>query len=184
MSEVKRWSCALLFMLSLHASGQTTMAIQDSTSLRVKKTTIWAACVPGSGQAINRQFWKVPIVWGGLGYAGWAVWDNSMEMRKSIDDLIAVTDDDPNTVPTLTDGDGNFYSESQLEERALFYRRNRDLSVLGGLIVYGLQVLDANTGAMLKMLDTSDALAANCTMLYGVPTVQLSWHFNLGRDDD
>ena len=66
-----------------------------------------------------------------MGYAAWATMDNAREMRASIDDLIAVSDDDPNTVAVLTDANGNYFSEDQLEERAYFYRRNRDLSILG-----------------------------------------------------
>lgn len=132
---------------------------------------------------MNRQAWKVPVVWGGLGYAVWATADNAREMRASIDDLIAVTDDDPSTVPVLTDGAGNFFSEAQLEDRALFYRRNRDLSVLGFLIGHGLQILDANTGAMLRGLDTSDQLSARLGTTWGVPTVHLTWNLNAKRHE-
>ena len=128
------------------------MSAQDSTALQVKRTTVWAACLPGAGQIRNRQIWKVPVVWGGMGYAAWATWDNAREMRASIDDLIALTDDDPTTQTVLTDENGNAYSEGQLEDRAFFYRRNRDLSILSFLIAHGLQVLDANTGAMLRNL--------------------------------
>ena len=165
-----------MFAGCLMASAQDIELTQDSTALRVKRTTIWAACVPGSGQMLNRQAWKVPLVWGSMGYAGWAVANNAKEMRASIDDLIAVTDDDPGTVAVLTDASGNLYTADQLEERALFYRRNRDLSVLGFLIAHGLQVLDANTGALLQGLDTSDQLSATIGSAYGVPVVQLTWH--------
>ena len=113
-----------------------------------------------------------------MGYAAWATLDNVKEMRASIDDLIAVTDDDPNTVAVLTDANGNFFSAAQLEDRAYFYRRNRDLSILGFLIAHGLQILDANTGAMLRNLDTSDALTFRSGTMWGVPVVQLTWKLN------
>ena len=166
-------------MSVVHAQNMTeTMKAQDSTALRVKRTTIWAACLPGSGQIINRQSWKVPVVWGGMGYATWAILENAREKRASVADLVALSDDDPNTQPVLTDGNGNFYSESQLNERALFYRRNRDLSVLGLLLAHGLQILDANTGAMLRNFDTSDQLTIRGGNQWGVPVVHLKWTFS------
>ena len=155
------------------AHGQVTQL--DSTSLRVKRTTVWAACVPGMGQILNKQVWKVPVVWGGMGYAVWSTHGNVQEFRASLDDLIALTDDDPSTTPVLRDESGNFYTENALEERALFYRRNRDLSILSILIAHGLQVLDANTGALLRGLDTSDDLNAGLTSVFGKPGVRLTW---------
>jgi hypothetical protein len=155
------------------AHGQD--APMDSTSLRVKRTTIWAACVPGMGQIMNKQVWKAPIVWGGLGYAVWSTQENVQEFRASLNDLIALTDDDPSTEPVLRDEFGNFYTENALEERALFYRRNRDLSILSILLAHGLQVLDANTGALLRGLDTSDDLNAGLTSVFGKPGLRLTW---------
>lgn len=164
-------------LVSNAAQGQKDLA-PDSTAMRVKRTTRWAAIVPGSGQMINQQSWKVPLVWGGMGYAAWSTWDSAQEMKSSIDDLVALTDDDPATQPVLKDAFGNFYSEYDLEQRALFYRRNRDLSILSFLVAHGLQVLDANTSAMLRNLDTSDALSTRLESTFGVPCVHLTWRFS------
>ena len=94
----------LTLSFTLAAQAQRTvekvaLAAQDSSTLQVKRTTLWAACLPGSGQIVNRQFWKVPVIWGGMGYATWATVVNAREMRANIDDLIALTDDNPNTEP-------------------------------------------------------------------------------------
>lgn len=169
------------WLLGAAAWGQNTtpppsrppLDASDSLALRVQRITLASAVFPGAGQVANNQWWKVPLVWGGWGYAAWSVGNNAMEMRRSIDDLVALTDDDPNTLPTLTDGSGNLYDAGQLEDRALFYRRNRDLSFLSLLIVHGLQVLDANTGAMLQTLDTGDALSLHPNVIQGAPGLSL-----------
>lgn len=133
------------------------------------------------GQILNKQVWKVPVVWGGLGYAVWSTHGNVQELRASLDDLIALTDDDPSTMPVLLDESENFFTEDALEERALFYRRNRDLSILSILLAHGLQVLDANTGALLRGLDTSDDLNAGLTSVFGKPGVRVTWAFQRRR---
>ena len=133
------------------------------------------------GQILNKQVWKVPVVWGGLGYAVWSTQSNVQEFRASLDDLIALTDDDPSTTRVLSDEFGNFYTENALEERALFYRRNRDLSILSILLAHGLQVLDANTGALLRGLDTSDDLNAGLSSVFGKPGVRVTWAFQRHR---
>ncbi len=173
----------LTLSFTLAAQAQRTvekvaLAAQDSSTLQVKRTTLWAACLPGSGQIVNRQFWKVPVIWGGMGYATWATVVNAREMRANINDLIALTDDNPNTEPVLVDANGNFYSAAQLESRAMFYRRNRDLSIISLLLAHGLQVLDANTGAMLRNLDTSESLSFRGGAMWGVPTIHVTWNFN------
>ena len=156
------------------ASPPGDMLPADSLALRVKRTTLAAALLPGSGQLMNGQWWKVPVVWGGLGYAAWSTATQAREMRASVDDLVALTDNDPATVPVLTDALGNPYSEADLESRAYFYRRNRDLSVLSFLVIHGLQVLDANTGAMLRSFDTDDRLSVGWSHHFGVPAVRVT----------
>ena len=97
------WVLAMVTTALEAQPDAASMSAQDSTALQVKRTTVWAACLPGSGQIRNRQIWKVPLVWGGMGYAAWATWDNAREMRASVDDLIALTDDDPTTQARAAD---------------------------------------------------------------------------------
>ena len=99
---------------------------------------------------------------------------NQQELRRSVDGLVALDNGEP--LPDgLVDASGNPLSESLLNERALFYRRNRDLSAIGWLVIHALQVLDANTGATLRAFDTSDDLSAQWGWTLNAPTVRLVW---------
>lgn len=138
--------------------------ILSEDELRVKTTTRWAACLPGSGQVINKKIWKVPFVLGGLATSGWFIVDNTKQMNLFLEHWGYETDfeidpDNPATSSTLTDSNGNPYLVSDLEDGVYFYRRNRDLSYLALLGVYLLQIVDANVDSHMKFFDASEDLS-------------------------
>ena len=70
---------ALSFLETSVYAQETDVLTQEQ--LRVKKTTKWAAVLPGSGQVINKKSWKVPIVLGGLATSGWFILENTKQMN-------------------------------------------------------------------------------------------------------
>ena len=127
--------------------------------LRVKKTTKWAAVLPGSGQVINQKAWKVPFVLGGLATGGWFIVENTKQMNLFLEHWGYETDDDPTTNSDLRDSEGDLYTLSSLENGAYVYRRNRDLSYLAFLGIYLLQIVDANVDSHMKFFDASEDLS-------------------------
>lgn len=101
--------------------------------------------LPGLGQVYNRSFWKVPIIYGGLGYLiAEAMDDHQMYMRYERA-YVAMADDDPNTVDEFK---GKVPLQS-IEYGANYYRRYRDLSLIGIALVYALNIIDAYVDAHL-----------------------------------
>ena len=127
--------------------------------IRVRKTTKWAAVLPGSGQVINKKSWKVPLVLGGLATSGWFIRENTKQMNLFLENWGYETDDDPTTNSTLTDSNGAPHNVAYLESGAYVYRRNRDLSYLAFLGVYLLQIVDANVDSHMKFFDASEDLS-------------------------
>lgn len=174
---VSRFGCLCLlvglFAASLFAQGDQATVSADTTAqnLRVHRTTVWAACVPGAGQIRNRKYWKAPIVWGAVGFLGDALVYDIREFNNSKTWLRYETDDDPLTL------NPSGLSANVLEERAVFYRRQRDLAVLGLLGVHLLSILDANVDAHLMDFDVSENLKA--TLFYnplsGTAGIALNW---------
>ena len=165
---------SLIFLIL--ASGFSASAqekILTENELRVKNTTTWAMLFPSSGQIINKKYWKAPIVLAGLGASIYYVIDNSNEMNLFLENWEYETDgdafymsinDDGKTVrvlteSSLTDNNGNLYTESNLKDGAYFYRRNRDLSYLSFFGVYLLSVIDANVDAHMKFFDASEDIS-------------------------
>jgi len=141
-----------------------------------KKASIYAALFPGLGQIYNRKYWKLPIVYGG--YAGLIYvlgWNNSNykdffqgyriisqysntatmkpEERKFLDNLIknpSISLDNPSTFK---------YISTQLKSGKDYYRRNRDLTIIGIAALHVLSIIDASVDANLFDFDISDDLS-------------------------
>lgn len=129
---------------------------------------VWlSALFPGLGQIYNRRYWKLPIIVGGyVGLAYATSWNNGMlkDYTKAYSDAM---DNDPNTNSYM-----NFYPSTTREEdidmswlqRVLkskkdFYRRNRDLCIIGMVGLYLLCMVDAYVDASLAHFDITPDLS-------------------------
>lgn len=104
-----------------------------------------SALLPGLGQIYNRSFWKLPLIYGGLSYLiSEAVSDHQLYVRYERA-YVALADDDPLTVDEFN----GQVPLSTLEYGASYYRRYRDLSIIGIALVYALNIIDAYVDAHL-----------------------------------
>lgn len=160
-----RTSLLLSFLL---VSGLHTFAQEDSlkrTELVVpdtgkvhspKKATVLSAILPGLGQAYNKKYWKIPIVYAGLAATTYFIHINNQEYHRYKTAYLYRIDGDPNTVDEFV----NIYNdEAQLRSLTDFYRRNRDLMIIGTAGVYLLNIIDAAVDAHFYDFDVSDDLS-------------------------
>lgn len=152
-----------LFILSSAVFCQTvkgpstfdTATVQSPVKHSPKLATIFSAVVPGAGQVYNKKYWKVPIIYAGLGTLGYFFQNNNSQFQTYKRDYIALADTVASTVYT-----GQFTKEQLLVYQETF-RRNRDLTAIGILAFYILNVVDANVDAHLFTFDVSDNLTLN-----------------------
>lgn len=130
---------------------------------RPATAAIMSACLPGLGQIYNRKWWKVPIVYAGLGGLGYFSYRNFSEYRSYLHAYEYKTGDLPEGV-TLTDYEtqlANRYAESQLQTYKESYRRNFELFTILTAVWYGLNIVDAVVDGHLYTYDISDDLSIN-----------------------
>lgn len=115
-----------------------------------KKTALFSAIVPGLGQIYNKQYWKLPIVYGGLGIAGYLIYDNLNNYNTFRRIYAGRISGDAKSFLEYPD-----YSDDVVKNARDYYRKNLDLTVFLSIIGYGLQVIDALVFAQLKNFDIS-----------------------------
>lgn len=118
-----------------------------------RKAIILSAVVPGLGQAYNKKYWKIPIVYAGLGVGVYFLQDNLREVKTFKQHYRNATDDDPNTFNT------SGFSTGALQEKINQHKKWRDYSYLGLVAVYLLNIIDANVDAHLFNFDVSEDLS-------------------------
>jgi len=134
-----------------------------------RKATIYSAVLPGLGQIYNRKYWKVPLVYGGFATLGYFINFNNEEyvkLRQAYSDII---DTDPNTnsfVKLVTDPkrlepDRIGQLTESLRKGKDYWRRNRDLVVIGTVVFYAVNIIDASVDAHFFNFDISDDLTIN-----------------------
>ena len=117
------------------------------------KPTIYSTLIPGLGQIYNKEYWKVPIIYGGLAFCGYLINHNNIQYNRYRDAYNKATQ------PVPEDHEFGNTSASNLKYYRDGFRRNRDYSILATVIVYALNVIDANVFAHLADYDISDNLS-------------------------
>ncbi len=122
-----------------------------------RKALFLSFALPGAGQAYNRKWWKIPIVYGALGTLTWLEIDNIRQYRALRDNYKFLVDGDPTTNPTeqpyvsLDATQMRFYRDQ--------YRRYVELTSVGLGLAYVLAATDAFVDAHLASFDVSDDLS-------------------------
>jgi hypothetical protein len=115
-----------------------------------KKATLLSVALPGAGQIYNKKYWKLPIVYGGLGLSIYYLNRNLDLIKLYRGDLIALE----NGTPTQTN-----FSASNLNLLLNQYKNLRDWSYISIGAIYALQILDANVDAHLFNFDVDEDLS-------------------------
>lgn len=136
-----------------------------------RKATIYSAILPGLGQAYNKKYWKIPVIYAGFAAFGYFIYwnnDNYQIMKQAYSDF---TDDDPDTNSYLDLDGAQYYNlgsepdDTNFKQAVLkqqdYYRRNRDLLVISIVGFYGLQIIDASVDAHFFDFDISEDLTMN-----------------------
>ncbi|SET00975.1 DUF5683 domain-containing protein [Hymenobacter actinosclerus] len=125
---------------------------------RPQKAALLALALPGAGQVYNHRYWKLPLVYGGLGGVGYGLYHYQTLYREYVDgknELIA-----GKKLGELSGKDvRQETSEANVQRGINFYRRNRDTFIAYTAVVYGITILDALVDAHLRNFDISDDLS-------------------------
>jgi len=131
-----------------------------------KKAALRSAILPGWGQAYNKRYWKIPIVYTALGVTGYIFFDNLDTYRdlrfayraKYLASLPPGQGRDTTLLSRVKQRFVN-YSAEDIRYYRDEYRRNIDYSALVFILFWGLNVVDAAVDAHLRSFDVSPDLS-------------------------
>jgi len=148
---------------------------REINPLAPSRAAFYSAILPGLGQAYNKKYWKIPIVYAALGAGIYFYIDNNNEYNRYRDAfkrrLAGFTDDEFYG----TDTNGNPLVEPNITSEGLIraqrqLRRNKEVSLLVTIGLYALNIIDANVDAHLLQYNVDDNLS-------------LSPHYNFNEVD-
>jgi hypothetical protein len=146
---------------TLVTDSATTSPIKDTTrKVRsiASKASLRSAILPGLGQIYNKKYWKVPIVYGILAIPVSTFSYNSTWYKKTRFAYSARSDKD-STNDKLIAPELQPLATASLKLYRNEFRKGMDFSILGLLVLWGLNVADAAVDGHLKTFDISDDLS-------------------------
>lgn len=159
--------------------NKSLQGISDNLNSKIfkpnpNKAVLYSAIFPGLGQIYNRKYWKLPIIYGGFVGLFYAITWNGRNYNDYTDAYKAIMSDNPTSaenrhkwdyfLPSQTDisklSDSELQTwQSYFKRRRNYFRRNRDLSIIGAVALYALCMVDAYVDAQLFDFDISPDLS-------------------------
>jgi hypothetical protein len=132
--------------------AKDTLKSQEINPLAPSKAAFYSAIVPGLGQAYNKKYWKIPLVYGAMGTSMYFYVTNNKKYHSY---RYAYK----RRLEGFTDDQYEYLNDSQLIQAQRFFQRNRDLSLLVTVGFYILNIVDANVDAHLMQFNVNDKLS-------------------------
>nr|WP_255596560.1 DUF5683 domain-containing protein [Flavobacterium potami] len=129
-----------------------TTVYQEIDPLTPAKAAFYSAILPGLGQAYNKKYWKIPLVYGAIGTSLYFYIDNNKKYHDYRDAY-------KRRLEGYNDDNYQFLDDSRLIAGQKFYQRNRDLSALFVVGFYVLNIIDANVDAALIQFNVNERLS-------------------------
>lgn len=126
-----------------------------------QKATRRSAMIPGWGQAYNREYWKIPLVYGILGIpAATYLYNNSYynKTKFAYEALFKAQSGDSSDIAAI-DPELRGLSIGSMQNYRNTFRRDRDYSILWFILAWGLQIVDATVFGHLRHFDVSNNLS-------------------------
>lgn len=170
-------SICLILTFQVKAQEEITLKPLDTTKAIINpnapaKAAFYSAVLPGLGQAYNKKYWKIPIIYTGLGVGIYAYTWNQKQYHEYRDEYKRRLDgtNDPSH-PIFGELDDDRIIRGQK-----FYQKNRDLAALITVGIYILNIVDANIDAHLMQFNVNDNLSIKPEMNQN----QIDYKFNYG----
>jgi hypothetical protein len=154
------------------AMGQDSLYLKKADTIKhhnPRLATRYSLMLPGLGQAYNKQYWKIPIVYGILAIpASTFIYNNNMYQKTKFayEAKFKASNGDPSDLAKIDPALTNL-SIGSLQSYRNIFRKDRDFSVLWFILGWGLNIADASVSGHLKEFDISSNLAMRIR-----PTVQ------------
>ena len=168
------------------ALTQDTVAAESQSSEFPKPKSVMfkSLMVPGWGQIVNKQAWKVPIVYGmyaGIGYYTYTIHKDYRDYKAAYYNSQRGEDTDFKFGPTPERLQG--VNASQLQSNRNSLRNRRDLMLVVLVLAHGLNAVDAYVFAHMRSFDVSDDLSAKASitpelLASNAPGLKLSFQLN------
>lgn len=133
-----------------------------------KGATIRSLIIPGWGQVYNKKYWKVPIVYGAIGFPAYLFTYNRKMYNKTKYALSIVANNrytGPLAADSLERVDPQLKRLVDLKDEGSLinyrneFRRSMDYSILFTILMWGLNIVDATVDGHLKGFDVGDELS-------------------------
>mgnify|MGYP003988765067 CR=1 FL=1 len=147
-----------------NAEADTPATIEDTTVLErpsernPKRAALLSLAIPGLGQAYNKKYLKIPVVYAALGTAGYFFVSNRLEYAKL---KAAYVQDSENTTGDFSEYHDLGYTLVDIQAAAEQYQTWSEYAGVAIFAVYALQVIDATVDAHLFYFDVDDDLSLN-----------------------
>lgn len=175
----------LLFAFMPNAFGQKVQwedadqGTSPTEKLKSPTTATWlSVAMPGAGQIYNGKWWKAPLVWGSIGAAIYLAIDNNREFNHFADAVQKRAD------TSQTDPYVGIYNDRALVEFANYHGQQRDFSIIIAVVLYGVQILDANVDAHLYHFEVTDDLSMNLRPKVNTNLMTMRWNVGLSLTFD